>query len=102
MTRAKMIRAWLAENGYDCPSRGSVPAHLVQLYDQAHAEQPAVVDEQPEWSVSITIPGDVDRDVVDTISAHLLEALWHTYYAGVSAGRAPLDELLAKLGSGTE
>jgi hypothetical protein len=102
MTRAKIIRAWLAENGHDCPSRGSVPAHLVQLYDEAHADQDETVEDEPIWSVTVTIPAAVDRDVIDTISSHLLEALWHTYYAGVAAGRSPLDELLEKLNGGPE
>ena len=104
MTRAKVIRAWLAENGHACPERGSVPARLVQLYEAAHPDEatPDQVpdDDPPEWTVTVTMPEGVEPDVIATISGHILEALWSAYYAGHAAGRAPLDEILSQYQAG--
>lgn len=33
---AKVVRAWAQENGHDVPSRGRVPASIIEAYESAH------------------------------------------------------------------
>lgn len=36
-SRTAQIRAWAIENGHEVNTRGRIPAHIVALYDEAHA-----------------------------------------------------------------
>jgi hypothetical protein len=98
--RAKAIRAWAPEHGYQVAARGTLPANVIEAYDHWLAgfkRDPAdAADPGPDWDEAAAGVGDV-ADLEDEPAAAA-----DTEAARPEPGQAPpadLDEARARAGA---